>query len=155
MSNHLKVAMLNLILSLHRKGWSQRRIASELDINRETVARYLKQARAAAKPAIAPSGSDSPEPAPKPAIAPLGSSGLEIAVSADVSTLGSASDHSHQARGRPSDCEPWRDIIQSKCDQGLSAQRIYQDLRSEHVSARPYQPRRRPADRAPSGQPPD
>ena len=59
MSNLLKVAMIDLILSLHRKGWSQRRIAAELEINRETVARYLKQARAAPKPAIAPPGSDS------------------------------------------------------------------------------------------------
>ena len=44
----------------------------------------------------------------------------------------SASDRGSQARGRLSDCEPWRDIIQSKCNQGLSAQRIYQDLTSEH-----------------------
>ena len=36
------------------------------------------------------------------------------------------------ARGRPSDCEPWREVIQSKCDLGLSAQRIYQDLATEH-----------------------
>ena len=62
MSNRLKVAMIDVILSLHRKGWSQRRIATELEINRETVARYLKQARAAPKPANAPSGSDSSEP---------------------------------------------------------------------------------------------
>ncbi len=35
-------------------------------------------------------------------------------------------------RGRTSGCEPWRDVIQSKCDLGLSAQRIYQDLVIEH-----------------------
>jgi transposase len=57
MSNHLKVAMIDLILSLYRKGWSQRRIATELDINRETVARYLELARTAPKPANAPPGS--------------------------------------------------------------------------------------------------
>jgi len=131
MSNHLKVAMIDLILSLHRKGWSQRRIATELGINRETVARYLKLARAAPKPAIAPSGSGSSGPSPKPAIAPPGSSGLEIAASVDVPTLSSASDRSSQARGRPSDCEPWRDIVQSKRNQGLSAQRIFQDLTLE------------------------
>jgi transposase len=132
MSNHLRVAMIDLILSLHRRGWSQRRIAGELGINRETVARHLKLAQAAPKPAIAPSGSDSSEPPPKPAIAPPGSDGLEIAASINVPTFSSASDRSRQARGRPSDCEPWRDFIQSKCNQGLSAQRIYQDLRSEH-----------------------
>jgi transposase len=116
MSNRLKVAMIDIILSLHRRGWSQRRIANELDINRETVARYLRQARAA----------------PKPAIAPSGSGDLESAVGAVVPTVSSAGDRSGQARGRTSDCEPWRDIIQSKLNQGLSAQRIYQDLSSEN-----------------------
>ncbi len=70
MSNLLKVAMIDLILSLHRQGLSQRRIASELGINRETVARYLSQPRDAAKPAIAPSGSIEAEAEPKPAIRP-------------------------------------------------------------------------------------
>jgi IS30 family transposase len=77
MSYLLKVAVIDIILSLHRRGWSQRRIASELDVNRETVARYIKQARAAPKPANAPSGSSTPEAAPKPANAPPGSSTLE------------------------------------------------------------------------------
>jgi hypothetical protein len=36
MSNLLRVAMIDRILSLHRQGLSQRRIASELGINRET-----------------------------------------------------------------------------------------------------------------------
>src|SRR5262249_9689608 len=36
------------------------------------------------------------------------------------------------APGRPSDCEPWRATIQAKLDLGLSAQRIHQDLVSEH-----------------------
>jgi transposase len=132
MSNRLKVAMIDIILSLLRKGWSQRRIAAELGINRETVARYLKLTIAAPKPAIAPSGSDGPEPAPKPAIAPSGSDSLERVPNANVAPPASASDDGSRARGRLSDCEPWRDIIQSKCNQGLSAQRIYQDLASEH-----------------------
>ena len=45
MSNLLKVAMIDLVFSLHRQGLSQRRIARELGINRETVARYLKPGR--------------------------------------------------------------------------------------------------------------
>jgi predicted XRE-type DNA-binding protein len=36
MSNLLKATMIDFILSLHRQGLSQRRIASELGINRET-----------------------------------------------------------------------------------------------------------------------
>ena len=53
MSNLLEVAMIEMILSLHRQGLSQRRIASKLRINRETVARYLSQPPDAAKPANA------------------------------------------------------------------------------------------------------
>src|SRR5665213_2354139 len=75
----IKVATIDIVLSLHRRGWSQRRIANELDINRETVARYLKQAESAPKPANAPSGSGTLESAPKPANAPSGSGTLEPA----------------------------------------------------------------------------
>src|ERR1700733_2854971 len=73
MSNLLKVAMIDLVLSLHRQGLSQRRIANELGINRETVARYLSQPGDAAKPANAPPGSIEAEAEPKPANAPPGS----------------------------------------------------------------------------------
>jgi hypothetical protein len=48
MSNLLKVAMIDLILSLHCQGRSEHRIMSELGINRETGIRYLSQARDAA-----------------------------------------------------------------------------------------------------------
>jgi DNA-binding transcriptional regulator LsrR (DeoR family) len=47
-SNVLKVSLQTTIYSLADRGWSQRRIASELGINRETVRRYLRLA----KPAI-------------------------------------------------------------------------------------------------------
>jgi len=38
MANQLKMAVVNAILTLQKRGWSQRRIARELGINRETVA---------------------------------------------------------------------------------------------------------------------
>jgi hypothetical protein len=44
MSNVLKVSLQTTIHSLAECGWSQRRIASELGINRETVRRYLRLA---------------------------------------------------------------------------------------------------------------
>ena len=44
MANLLKMAVSETIRTLHRRGWSQRRIADELGINRETVARHLRQA---------------------------------------------------------------------------------------------------------------
>jgi transposase len=34
--------------------------------------------------------------------------------------------------GRVSDCQPWRELILAKLALGLSAQRIFQDLRAEH-----------------------
>ncbi len=52
MSNVLKVSLQTTIYSLADRGWSQRRIASELGINRETVGRYLRLA----KPAISTTG---------------------------------------------------------------------------------------------------
>jgi hypothetical protein len=152
MSNQLKVAMIDIILSLQRRGWSQRRIAHELEINRETVARYLRQARVAPKPANAPPGSPALEVAPKPANAPPGSPAPEVAskpadaplgsaplgTESVVPSLSSAADRLKPRHGRHSDCEPWRDVIQSMCDSGLSAQRIYQDLTAEHAFAGSY-----------------
>ena len=54
MSNLLKVSLQTTIYSLADRGWSQRRIASELGINRETVRRYLRLAN----PAISIAGSE-------------------------------------------------------------------------------------------------
>jgi transposase len=132
MSNLLKVAMIEVILSLHRQGLSQRRIARELGVNRETVARYLNRAKAAPKPADAPPGSTGAEAESKPANAPPGSVAPETPPDWKVSAPELTSDNAGRSRGRTSECEPWRDIIQSKCNLGLSAQRIYQDLKTEH-----------------------
>lgn len=57
--NQLKMDIQQAISSLSGRGWSQRRIARELGINRETVARYRSLAREAKepKPAISPAGS--------------------------------------------------------------------------------------------------
>jgi hypothetical protein len=67
MSNVLKVSLQTTIYSLADRGWSQRRIASELGINRETVRRYLRLA----KPAISIAGSED-EADRKPAISITG-----------------------------------------------------------------------------------
>ena len=57
--NQLKMDIQQAISTLSSGGWSQRRIARELGIDRETVARYRRLAREAtgAKPAIPPAGS--------------------------------------------------------------------------------------------------
>ena len=120
MSNLLKMAVRETIRTLHRRGWSQCRIADELGINRETVARHLRQADPPPKPANAPPGSEAPDGAPKPANAPPGSErgggSPELTVAAPgPQTRGS---------GRASGCEPWRDQIRAKCDLGLTELRL-------------------------------
>ena len=132
MSNLLKVAMIDAILALHRQGLSQRRIARELGVNRETVARHLRQAELAPKPANAPPGSIAAGAESKPANAPPGSAALDRATDGGIPPPGLTPDKAGRGRGRTSECEPWREIIQSKCELGLSAQRIYQDLTTGH-----------------------
>jgi transposase len=131
MSYLIKVATIDTILSLHRRHWSQRRIARELGINRETVARYLKHEDSALKPANAPPGLSDPEAASKPANAPSGSSALESEPEPGVSSPVTTPENVERG-GRQSECEPWRNMIHAKCDMGLSAQRIYQDLTTDH-----------------------
>jgi hypothetical protein len=59
MMHLLKMELQQTISTLSGRGWSQRRIARELDIYGGTVARYRRMARQpeASKPAIAPAGS--------------------------------------------------------------------------------------------------
>jgi len=153
MANLLKMAIVETILTLRRRGWSQRRIARELDLNRETVARHLRQAQSATstpadsaadqpKPASAPLGSGAPPAEPKPASAPLGSGTTPVEPKPASAPLGSgpaaagAPDPNPPTTGalsrRPSDAEPWRAVIRAKLELGLSAQRIFQDLRADH-----------------------
>src|SRR5262249_23600251 len=88
MPNQLKLAMLQGLLALHQQGWSQRRIARQLGVNRETVGRYLAQWRAAAaKPAIPHTGSDI-EIVAKPAIVHTGSPEQLTAESAELLLVG-------------------------------------------------------------------
>jgi transposase len=127
MANQLKMATVEIIRTLKEHGWSQRRIARHLDINRETVARYLNADPPDSKPATnAPTGIlDS-----KPAIAPIGS------------------DHEPTTRSGPKcQCEPWEAQIKAKLEQGLTCQRIYQDLREEYGYSGSYYSIRRYAKR--------
>ena len=81
MANQVKMAIKEAIIEYSRIGWSRRRIARTLGINRETVARYLRLA--SSNPAIVPLGTEGSNPAippagageVKPAILPAGNSG--------------------------------------------------------------------------------
>jgi len=80
MANQLGMAERHSILVLARRGWSHRRIARELGIHRETVARYLGLTPAEPVRAHPP-----PEAPAKPAISITGS-GEPVATSADSIT---------------------------------------------------------------------
>lgn len=135
MANLLKMAIIDTIFTLKQRGWSQRRIARELDIDRETVARHLRLAQRASNPAIAPIGSEAPSDRPNPANAPIDSATVPVDSKPAIAPIGSGDAQRALAAprlGRPSDCEPFRQPIVAWLDQGLSAQRIYQDLVSDH-----------------------
>src|SRR6201997_2961465 len=126
MSNSLKVSLQTTIYSLDDRGWSRRRIARELGIDRETVGRYLRLA----KPAISTPGFEEADET-KPAIS---TPGLEEVSEAKpvISTAGNGV-------GRKSQCEPLAEVIIAKVELGLSAQRIYQDLVGENGFTDSYQ----------------
>ena len=56
MANRLKMALIETIQSLHQRGWSQRRVARELKVDREAVAKHLRDGHQPSKPANAPLG---------------------------------------------------------------------------------------------------
>ncbi len=57
MANSLNVALVESIRSLFAQGWSRRRIARELGVDRETVGKYVSERSCGAKPANLPTGS--------------------------------------------------------------------------------------------------
>ncbi len=96
---------ISAIQSLLLKGWSRRKVARRLGIDRETVGKYARALHdeSLSKPAkVTPGTNDS-----KPAKVTPGS-----------------------PRSR-SACEPFREAVESRLEAGLSARRIYQDLTTE------------------------
>lgn len=173
MANRLKMAVQQTIITLAGQGWSYRRIAACLGVDRETVARYARaaeaQARAGPPEDAAPgsnaaismtgSGKDSgvcettaqPSSAaagdPNGQVPPLGSpadsnAAISTIGSEPVAAIGSEAGLAKPCvgpAGRRSQCQPYRALILELLERGLSAQRIWQDLRDEHGFADGYQ----------------
>ena len=211
MANELKMAQHQAIIGLWQRGWSHRRIAAELDIDRETVSRHVKAAIRAAAAVV--SGRETGPPGEDPANATIsitGSTGLatggstgclgvgpgvppsvsepnatiSITGSARLATGGStglatdgvmlavgnstglstgeAGGSTEDAAGPSSDvagsvggaaavpavegpagrrslCEPLRAVIVAALDLGLTARRIWQDLKADHGFMGDYQ----------------
>jgi transposase len=231
MANRLKMVDIQAILALKRRKWSNRRIAAELGIDRETVGRYVQleaqgelpatlvgpaagsaspntakapsgkeselealtdgtvadAGRSAslgseAKPAVAPTGVEASageagqSPAGESAPAPpgehssfVGSSSNPFRTSESAPALpgnrgeitspmalaeggrepnpakapaGKSTAPRPASSGRPSDCEEYREPIMALLEQGLSAQRIYQDLAADGFAGSYFSVRR-------------
>lgn len=137
MANRLNMAKIDAILSLHQRRWSIRRIAKELGINRGTVARHIGLHGQASKQARVPIGSAEGCPEAKQATPEGGAQDASQASregGAGQFKIGQVPIGSPgpEATRQPSQCEPWRQVIVGKLEAGLTAQRIYQDLVSEH-----------------------
>ena len=111
MANILQMQLQQTIATLAKQGWSIRHIARELGLHRSTVRQYLP---------------DDPSPAQDQTPAP-GASPPKCT----ISTPGKM--------GRKSLCQSLAPLIEAKAEQGLSAQRIYQDLKLETPFTGSYQ----------------
>ena len=100
------MANVKSIVRLHSLGRSHRRIAEELGVHRETVARYVSRAESAASEA--PTGSEEPPDVSKPATSAPRVEGSKPA------------NAPHGSGGARSECEPHRDRILELLELGLS-----------------------------------
>ena len=111
MANILSVNEQQAILSLAARQWSIRRIARELKLHRNTVKQYLLAPETAAKSTTISTPGSPPN--------------------CTISTPGKS--------GRKSGCAAHQKLIEDKLGQGLTAQRIYQDLQVEVQFTGSYQ----------------
>jgi transposase len=112
--NQLKVNQQQSIVALREQGWSKRRIARELGLDRKTVRRHLAAFALSKSPTNPQTGSEPKSPTPQTGVLVLGGAGPD------------------------SLCEPWKEGIEAALAIGLSVQRIYQDLVTEHQFAGSY-----------------
>ncbi|TWT29133.1 Integrase core domain protein [Thalassoglobus neptunius] len=131
MPNRLSMAKMNSIETLHRSGHSNRSIARLLAIDRGTVNKYVQQLKLAAENRPNPrTGSEDVADSENRPI-PQNEQGDSLA------HMGLLAEELSQVEpailnGPKSQCDPYREVIEKKLDQGLSMTRIHQDLRSEH-----------------------
>ena len=119
MANQLKMALIDTIQRLHQQKWSQRRIAAELGIDRETVSRYLRLAEAP-KPATVEGAPHDSKPATSEGAlddsAPPGTPADLNDCTACTTRVSAPSTPSPASQ-----CAPFHEQILAKLDQGLSA----------------------------------
>jgi transposase len=115
MSNVLKVSKQTTISELHSKGWSLRRIARELGLNRRTVAAYAGRK---AKPVCESSSKCTTEVTAGSAGKNPASLAIEVPPKSSPATSGKSLCRDHEA------------FITSRLEAGLTAERIHRELRN-------------------------
>jgi transposase len=143
MSNQLKMAKIDAIFALHQRQWSIRRIAKELHLHRDTVARHIAVCKQQAQRATvqeAPFGSKQATPpgAPSASKQAIPEGALSGSKQATLQEAPRGSEAVALAPRQASLCEPWQQVILDKLQLGLTAQRIFQDLVTEHGFAGKY-----------------
>src|SRR5215510_8180255 len=116
MANQLTVQTQDAIRSLARQGWKIRRIAKELGVSRNTVRQYVRSTEETTQPKE---------------VSGAGGGPIQIDPYFDhrdrqidpLSTPGKT--------GRKSLCENYDALVRLKLESGLTAQRIFQDLKTE------------------------
>jgi hypothetical protein len=146
MSNRLSMATHQSIESLHRSGHSNREIARLLSIDRGAVNKHVRQLRSESQ-AQKESGSAADQIQNRPN-APTGSEAdLDAASVQSRPQAPTGSETPKQSSGdvqradlsRPkSQCSEYREHIETKLAEGLSAVRIHQDLKIDYGFAGSY-----------------
>jgi transposase len=136
--NRIKVSLQQSIIALSERGWSKRRIARELQVDRATVTRQLTAAaNAATNPAHGSGALGPPDP---DRISTQGIEDQEVKAATnpahgcgEVSAANAARNPALGAKPGPrSLCAPFAVEITAAVEAGLSAKRIHQDLIHEH-----------------------
>ena len=118
MANRLAMDKVQAVKSLAAAGLSERQIARTLGVSRKAVRRHL--GRIPSKDTKAPTGASAHRvEGPKDTKAPTGSEAI------------AEPPESPPAEASRSLCQAYRETILAKLEQGLTAQRIFQDLRDE------------------------
>lgn len=122
MANNLTMADIIRIRTLAKAGWAQRKIARELGHDRDTVRKYARE---------------TPEPPPDSANADGEADGETDALDSKpaISTAGSCG----ASAGRKSVCERFKERIEILLERGLTADRIWRELRDEHGFTHSYE----------------
>ena len=120
MSNILQVPQQQAIQALIAKGWSVRRIARTLDLNRRTVKRYADAATPKCTSEVI--AGTAPPAAPKCTTQVIAGSGPPDEPKCTTQVI----------TGSRSLCGAFQGVIAPLIELGLSAQRIYQDLVAGH-----------------------